>query len=368
MLQRMFCVLSIAMGSILSAGPAWAQTLPDNMVGAAAAVSVRPAPTKLRAQIELRSYGKTPEVALQNLAARRAGAIARLKQLKADAASISFGIPRVEVAAPAGYGGQTTGAVPPGASPYAAPPSYYPSAAPAAPGWAGPARPTLEPPVAPNSAPKKAVPRLYMAAGTLRADWRLEASAGDQLAALAARIRENVKATDLAGAAVAQKLSPEEQEAIEELEIGLTPPSSPPTYAPGVYLPPGSVPPVVTVAPGGTVSRFPAPTFLFVATLSAAERKAAIAKAFALARADVESLAEAAGMKVGTIARLEPVSMAGALVTARSSPLMVYDDGGNNSLATYKNDDEDTAADANGTTFTVAVSLAYHLLPAAAGK
>jgi hypothetical protein len=73
-------------------------------------------------------------------------------------------------------------------------------------------------------------------------------------------------------------------------------------------------------------------------------------------------------MKVGTIARLEPVSMNGALVTARSSPSMVYDDGGNNSSATYKNDDEDTATDANGTTFTVAVSLAYHLLPAAAGR
>ena len=69
MLQRMFCVLSIAMGSILSAGPAWAQTLPDNMV-APPPPSACGRRRRSCVQIELRSYGKTPEVALQNLAAR----------------------------------------------------------------------------------------------------------------------------------------------------------------------------------------------------------------------------------------------------------------------------------------------------------
>jgi hypothetical protein len=371
MSPRTFRVLLIAIGSLLSAGANAAQSPPDNTVSAAAAVTVRSLPTKLRMQIELRSYGKTPEVALQNLAARRAAAVARLRQLKADAASVSCGIPRVEAATPAAYGAPTingpTSNFVPGASPYTVPPAYS-APPPAAPGWAEPPRPVDGPAPAPKPATKKAVPRLYVASGSLRADWRLEAGDADRLAAAAARIPENVKAADLAGAAVAQKLTPEEKEAVEEFEMRQMPPTSSPYVMPDS--PTGSVPPALGTAPAltittswGVASRSPAPTFVFVATLSAAERKATIAKAFALAKADVETLAEAAGMKVGPIARLEPISIAGALVTPQSSPSLIYDGGGNGSSTTYKNYDEDTAADAGGTSFTVAVSLTCHLLP-----
>ena len=348
-------------------GAGRAQSPANNTASAAAAVTVRPMPTKLRVQIELRSYGKTPEVALQNLAARRAAAIARLKQLKADAASIAFGIPRVEPATPAGYSGPTTGVAPGYAGPAYSSPAPAAPGLPTASGWAAP-RPTDGPVPAPKPATKRAVLRLYLASGTLRADWRLEAGDPDQLAAVAARIRDNAKAADLAGAAAAEKLSPEEQEAIEELEMGMTTPGPIP-YG-GTYFPPGSTPPTVTSgpAPGGPPSRSPVPTFIFVATLSAAERKAAIAKAFTLAKRDVENLAEAAGMKLGTIARLEPPSIAGALVNPQSAPPAGWMEGGHPPLETYKTEDEAMGADANETAFTVAVSLTCHLLPAAAGR
>ena len=327
MLRRTFRVLLIAIGSILLAGPVRAQIPAGDTASAAAAVTVRPMPTKLRVQIELRAYGKTPEVALQNLAAQRAAAIARLKQLKADAASTAFGIPRVNAAAPAGYGGPAAGmsrrklilARPRtrrtpgnGAAGAVSRRSYsWPPLIPVhpRPRLAGVCRHSSHGWSHSCTEARDEESRSAVVYGIRDAKGRL-AVGGRRSRPTRGRGGANPRKTQrqpiLAGAAAAEKLSPEEQRQSRN--------SSGPDAARAEPLrrnlcftrfPPGSTPPTVTIgpAPSGPPSPSPVPTFIFVATLSAAERKAAIAKAFTLAKRDIENLAEAAGMKLGTIAR-----------------------------------------------------------------
>ncbi len=336
MLQRTFCTLLIALSSCLSAGPAAATEGSDGTVSGSATVIVRPAATRLRMQMALRAYGKTPQAAMENLKSRREAAVARLKALGADPASISFGAPWVGPAAKA------ASAVSPILS---APPATY---APV-PADGGSAPPLPEPSVALPPAPRaKAAkrPPLFTASTTLRAEWPLPpAGEGpERLAAAAAEIQEKVGSADLASAGP-QKLSAEEQELIEEAQMGLTPPG------PAGQLYPAQPSSGWTTAPAG-------PAFVFVAALSDAQRKAALADACARAKQDAAELAEAAGMQLGPITSLNRNTMYNFSPNVFSS-----DEGEGPSPLKKSSEFEAVAANADGLEFSIGVSVSYRLLP-----
>jgi uncharacterized protein YggE len=94
-------------------------------------VTLRPKPTHLRAQMQLRAQGKTVEQALERLKARREEAIAKLKTLKADEGSVSSGNPSIYKGPWPYYGVPMAYGVPaavtaPAQQPYL-PPTYAPS-------------------------------------------------------------------------------------------------------------------------------------------------------------------------------------------------------------------------------------------------
>jgi uncharacterized protein YggE len=334
---RAFLAFWIALGSLLLIGPAPAMA-GESTVSGSGTVTLRPMPTRLRLQVQLRSYGKTAEAALKNLKTRREAAVAELTALKADAASIWFSIPQTAPAAPAVpvvYGV-------PIARPLV-PVPVEPSA--------GSPPPATPPPVEVRPAPpsmKPQLPPLLVASTTLRAEWPLEKADPEQLAAAVTAIREKVKLADLTGGKATKGLSSEEQELLEEAQMGLTQPSSAPSWTPGPYS--AMVGPQ---SPGG-------PVFVFVAVLSDTERKDALARAVAEAKKDAAELAEAAGMKLGAITSLgrntNPYQYAWAAPTYYGP-----DDNGPSPL-TRRSEFEAVAVSADSLEFSIAVSVSYQLL------
>ncbi|MEN6457774.1 MAG: SIMPL domain-containing protein [Thermoguttaceae bacterium] len=259
------CCLSFT-GRMQAAEPSLATVSGTGMV------SVSLTPTWLRTQIPLRAYGKTPRMAIQNLETRRKAIVARLKEQMADPKSIAFGTPRVGLATEV------------------SPASSYPSATPVM----APAPSPAVSPAIPSAAKgeKTNTPPLFAATTTVRAQWALpSAEEGlDRIATAAAAIQDKVRLAHAEGSGK-EKLSPEEQEFLEEAEMGM---------APATSGQPGFVPPQVAFL--SPVSGQPA--FVFVGVLSDAQRKAALAQAYAKAKKDAAELAAAAGMQLGPIQSL----------------------------------------------------------------
>lgn len=113
----------------------------------------------------------------------------------------------------------------------------------------------------------------------LKADLPLKAANAEELLVVAHGLQEKIKAADLSGLKEIQKLSPQEEEAVEEGQMMMH--SGNPNE----------------VKPGE-------PTFVFVCPITEAERAKALAEAFQKARKDALGLAQAAGETLGALRNL----------------------------------------------------------------
>jgi hypothetical protein len=115
----------------------------------------------------------------------------------------------------------------------------------------------------------------------LTAEWKLSAKSPDELLLAVHALQEKIKAADLAGMKDAEKLSPEQEEMLEEAEdpdmMG---------FNSNIEVKPGE------------------PVFMYVSRISDAERDKALAEAFQKARAHATRLAKAAGAELGNLKSL----------------------------------------------------------------
>ena len=270
MLLRVYRILSVALCVTVFSSPASAGEGTEATVSGSGVATLRTAPSRLRMVMALQAVGESPRAVLKNLKTKCEAAVAKLKNLKADEESISFEVPRVTVmgraiATPA-YSSPALMPVAP--TPYPAPPDTY--------------TPVPVPTRVTPGKPAKKLPTLHTAMTVLRAEWPLADEGPEWLAATVADIQEKVRTADLGSKKTKQNLSAEERELLEEAQMGMTP--IPP------YIPSPSM-----------HSSLTGPEFVYVAKFSDAQRKKALAEAFAKAKSEAAELAAAAGMRLGPL-------------------------------------------------------------------
>ena len=113
----------------------------------------------------------------------------------------------------------------------------------------------------------------------LTAEWKLTAKTSDELLLAIHPVQEKIKAADLAGSKDAEKLTPEQEEMLEEAQNQFS-------FNQGDEAKPGE------------------PVFLFVSRISEAEEAKAMAEAFAKAKQQAAGLAKAAGAELGGLMSL----------------------------------------------------------------
>ncbi|MCE5268278.1 MAG: SIMPL domain-containing protein [Planctomycetaceae bacterium] len=366
MRHRVSFAVLVTLNLGMSIGPAIAADQSDGTVSGTGVVTVRPTPTRLRMQMQFEAYGKTPDAAVKNLNSRREAMAARLKELKADSASITFVGPRVGPfvrtgPVPPGYGtpmpsytpavptATATPVYPSEDTPAPAPTTEAPTLQPVpAPGSSAP--PTTPPPIATSGRPSsrqpaKTLPKLFTASTIVRAEWALPADEGrDRLAAVAADIEQKVREANLASGA-ANGLSGEEQELLEEASVSAVPQTLTP-YSP--------VAPTIT--PGSTTAT---PTFVFVAKRPDDERKAALAEACARAKREAAELAHAVGAKLGPITsvtrQFSPSTDLPSFAPVISPGIQI--------VVTGQSESEVVATDASMLESSISVAITYRLVP-----
>lgn len=122
----------------------------------------------------------------------------------------------------------------------------------------------------------------------LTAEWKLDAGDAEALLLQVHPLQENIREADLGGAADAQKLSPEQQELLEEMQTDF-----------GYY-------------GGGSNQPKPGePVFALVSPITEADREKALAEAFSKAKAEAARLAKAAGVELGELKSLSSFSQPG---------------------------------------------------------
>jgi hypothetical protein len=150
--------------------------------------------------------------------------------------------------------------------------------------------------------PKKVADPVLVSA-QLTAEWKLDAKNPDELLLSVHALQEKIKGADLAGMKDADKLSPEQEELLEEAGdpdmMGYSSNNQP--------------------KPGE-------PVFMFVGRISDAERDKALAEAFQKAKVQAGRLAKAAGADLGSLRS----------ITAHSTPSGGYDEYGNYNRHAYQ--------------------------------
>ena len=137
-----------------------------------------------------------------------------------------------------------------------------------------------------KEAVKPAEPVLVAAMFT--AEWKLDAKTPEDLLIAVHGLQEKVKAADLAGMKEAEKLSPEQEEMLEEMEAAQSL-----NYNGNEGPKPGE------------------PIFVFVSRIPETERDKAIAEAFQKAKTQASKLAKAAGTELGALKSLSSTSTSG---------------------------------------------------------
>jgi uncharacterized protein YggE len=380
------------------AGLAVGQPPAPGTVSSTGVVTIQPTPTHLRMHAQLQARGTNVEQALERLKTRRKDATAKLTALKADPNAIVFGKANVSrigpVWGPSTYppASVTPQYVPgpsysaPSYSPYGPPPppatlvpipapsdsvppptvvprsTFEPTPAPPSFAVPPPQPPVAVPPDSPTAPPiilpsprpaNKRPAQLVVASMTLTAQWPLEAAGTDEMLAAARRLEEKIIAADVTGGNTPDKLSPAEQELVEE---GIVPmPAGPPTLSAVPYAVPQNGP-YYPAPSGGEVIEQRAAPFVYVARLTDPQRKKALADAFAQAKSRAAELAEAAGARLGPLASLSgDASSAGAAMYVPPSEV---------NAATACNENEAVSPSADGLGFTIRVYASFHLLPA----
>jgi uncharacterized protein YggE len=144
----------------------------------------------------------------------------------------------------------------------------------------------------PGKGNKKAAakpPEPVLVSAALTAEWKLEAKAPEELLIAVHALQEKIKGADLAGMKEAEKLSPEQEEMLEEMEAA----QSFNRYSSNEGPKPGE------------------PLFMFVSRISEAERDKAVGEAFQKAKAKAAKLAKAAGAELGALKSLSATSTSG---------------------------------------------------------
>lgn len=122
----------------------------------------------------------------------------------------------------------------------------------------------------------------------LKAELKLDAKNPDDLLLATHALQEKIKAADLGGTKDAEKLSPEEEEVLEEQQAEMM------NFGNNNEARPGE------------------PVFLFVSRISEADRDKALAEAFQKAKGEARRLAKAAGIELGSLKALHAVNSGGA--------------------------------------------------------
>lgn len=124
-------------------------------------------------------------------------------------------------------------------------------------------------------------PMPVVVSASLTAEWKLKGKTSDELLLEIHELQTAIEKADLGGLEAASKLSPAEQEIVEEMEdSGYGGFGESEQYQPGK------------------------PVFMFAAAISPEDREQATAEAFAKAKAQADRLAKAAGAKLGTLKTL----------------------------------------------------------------
>ncbi|HUE72545.1 MAG TPA: SIMPL domain-containing protein [Pirellulaceae bacterium] len=147
-----------------------------------------------------------------------------------------------------------------------------------------------------RSAKKEETKQPVAVSTTLTAEWPLQSKTGEELLVAATALQDKIKAADLAGAKEASQLTPEEQEALEEMESQGYNPYGDQEAKPGE------------------------PIFLFVAAIAEADREKADAEAFQKARQHAARLAKAAGAGLGKLQSLAGAGQAGVDESEYANP------------------------------------------------
>jgi hypothetical protein len=242
-------VLLAALAAGLSAASATAAGL--GQIAASGKFHLQRPPTHLRMYVQLTGKGKTLEEALAALGQRREAATAKLEKLGVDKKSIAF--------------------TPPGVDESAAAQQRQMEAMLAQRRAKKPAKP-VKPPVTVTT--------------ILSAAWPLTGDTAEKLLLAAEAVREKVKSAQLNVGK--EKLSPEEQELVEEAARN-------------------------NGIDESQQNKPEEPHFLFVAWLSPSDRQAALASAFAKAKTQAEELAKAAGAGLGPMTGLSGETGGGAV-------------------------------------------------------
>lgn len=279
-------------------------------IGGGDVVWLQRQPTMMRVFVELLGKGSTLEEALANLKERRTTVRAQLDKLQADKESVSFGAIAI-------VNTETS------------------------------EQQRLEAAIVERlaergrKAPKTPKAKPMTVSSVLTAQWPLKAGTPEELILTVHQLEEKIKAADLAGIAVVQKLSPEEEELAEE-----TAAAARNSYG-------------QDRAPIGT------PRFVFVAKISAQERDKAKSEAFAKAVQDAEKLAKLAGVKLGSLASIYPGQVRRSSVDYSAPPLS----DAQKEYLRQKSQDPDTeemgeiVGDAPGPlTLGITVSVGFHMI------
>lgn len=210
-------------------------------------VEIKRAPQRMRMQVDLLAKGKTLKEALERLKSRRETALSELQKLGAVKESVNVDDPVLHT------------------------PENDQSAQ---------VRRMMMARATGKSAAKKPPVQLVTVKSVLKAEWKLiGAEQADRLVS-AHDLKEKIEKVDLSGSKEVSKLTPEEQELAEEMEAEGNMYSS------------------------GEEKKAGAPTFLYVAPLTEADRDAALAEAYKKARDRAARLAKAAGLELGPLVGL----------------------------------------------------------------
>jgi hypothetical protein len=280
-------------------GPVTPPRLPPGVRGPLPPATIAP-PSGVAVPVELPSSGVRGDSSSPGPSGTHPPAAAAVPQAYSPTTSSTPAYPpsAYQLGAPPGTSTAPT-YLPPGAS--AAPPTA------SAPNASAPSFPaygyTVPPPAyAPSPVPAPTIAVSYVATGTLTSEWSLEANTAEQALLAGEAIRKKVLAADLVGDKAPEKAPAGEPEPPYATLGGAHPqsqtavartPAAP--YAPVTCDPffgRTAVPAVAT----------PSPTFVYVATISSQQRKAALAEAFQKAKSQAAEMAEAAGGKIGAVA------------------------------------------------------------------
>lgn len=218
--------------------------------------TVQKFPTRTQVQVLIPGKGKTLDEAVADLKKKTQSALAQLEKLGAEKKSLKAGL------------------------------LTLPDVPPRAPGGLRPVEPFSAPR---RGAKEPRLPETVTALAPVTAQWPVEAKTAEELFLAMQKLREKIEAAKLAGEPPADKQPPGEDAAEETM--------SPDSVAPETGVPPAGMAPA---------------SFTFLASITEAERRKALAEALEKARADAARITQLARLRLGP-----PVQIGGGESNAR---------------------------------------------------